>query len=251
MAFLREGSGPVLVLIPGLGCDHRLWQPVARTLAERYTVVHPRTWGAGSIRAAAERVVSVLDAVGARRAAVAGLSMGGYVTFELLRDHAERLWAAALVDTTPFGDTPERRSKRDQVLRLIDRGEFDAVLSTYAESVLAPANAHDPLRDLLVEMGRSVGAEAFARDVAAIRDRGHYEDVLPAIRVPTLFACGELDVLTPPDLARRAAARVAGARVAVVPGAGHMTPIEAPQELARILAEFLDEAAPGAQGREP
>ena len=240
-----------MVLIPGLGCDHRLWQPVGRRLAGRYTVIYPQTWGTGSIRAAAEGVVSVLDAVGARKAAVAGLSMGGYVTFELLRSHAERLWAAALVDTTPFGDTPERRSKRDQVLRLIERGEFDTVLGTYAESVLAPHNARGPLRDLIADMARAIGPEAFARDVAAIRDRGHYEDVLPSVRVPTLFASGELDGLTPPELARRAAERVPGARVAVVPGAGHMTPIEAPEPLAQILSDFLDQTAPSAGSREP
>ncbi len=251
MDFAREGSGPVVVLIPGLGCDHRLWQPVGRRLARQYTVVYPQTWGTGSIRAAAEGVVSVLDAVGARKAAVAGLSMGGYVTFELLRHHPGRLWAAALVDTTPFGDTPERRSKRDQVLRLIERGEFDTVLGTYAESVLAPHNARGPLRDLLVNMGRAVGPEAFARDVAAIRDRGDYEDVLTSIRVPALFVSGELDKLTPPEVARRAAERVPGARVAVIPGAAHMTPIEAPQELARILSDFLDQTAPGAENREP
>ena len=251
MEFAREGSGPVVVLIPGLGCDHRLWQPVGRRLADRYTVVYPRTWGTGSIRAAARSVVSSLDALGEREAAVAGLSMGGYVAFELLREHGERFWAAALVDTTPFGDTPDRRAKRDQVLRLIQQGEFDAVLGAYAESVLAPHHARGPLRDLLVDMGRSVGPEAFARDVAAIRDRGHYEDVLPAIRVPTLFVSGELDGLTPPELARRAADRVPGARVAVVPGAGHMPPIEAPEPLARILSEFLEQSAPNARNREP
>ena len=246
MRFETQGSGKPLVLIPGLGCDSRVWKPVGDVLCDRFLVIHPRSWGQGSLRKAALGVSGVLQELGLGQAFVAGLSMGGYITFELLRHHPERVIAAALVDTTAFGDTPDRTTKRNRVLELIRQGRFDSVLDTYAGSVLAPHNARGPLRDLILDMGRRLGPSTFAADVAAIRDRGSYEDVLRSARVPLLFVSGQMDALTPPDLARSMASLAGDGRAATVPGAGHMTPIEAPAEVARVLREFF-----AAHGGEP
>ncbi len=243
MRFETQGSGRPLVLIPGLGCDSRAWRPVGEILSDGFLVIHPHSWGRGSLREAALGVSGVLQELGLGQAFVAGLSMGGYITFELLRHHPERVIAAALVDTTAFGDTPDRTAKRNRVLELIREGRFDAVLDTYAGSVLAPRNTRGPLRDLILDMGRSLGPRTFAADVMAIRDRGTYEDVLASARAPLLFVSGELDALTPPDLARDMASRARDGRAVVVPGAGHMTPIEAPAEVARVLREFFEARA--------
>ncbi len=244
MDAIVEGNGPVLVLVPGLGCDERLWRPVGQLLAPEWRVVYPRVWGAGSLREAAARIVGVLDELGAPSAFVAGLSMGGYITFELLRHWPRRVAAAALVDTTAFGDTPERRAKREQVLELIRRGAFDQVLRTFAASVLAPYHLGGPLEDLVVEMGTAVGPEAFARDVAAIRDRGSYEDVLERCDRPLLFLAGADDALTPPEVAREMAARARNGRWARVSRAGHLAPLENPDETAKHLREFFSTCAP-------
>jgi len=234
-----QGAGPVLVLIPGLGCDDHLWLPVGERLAREFRVVYPSVWGRGSLGRAAEELVEVLDRIEAPRAFVAGLSMGGYITFELLRRRPDRIAAAALVDTTAFGDTPERRAKRDQVLDLIRRGGFEQVLEAFAASVLAPYHRDGSLRDLVVEMGRAVGPEAFAADVAAIRDRGSYEDVLEQADLPLLFAAGEDDDLTPPEVAERMSRMARQARHAVIPRAGHLSPLENPDATARVLGEFF------------
>ncbi len=249
MRFETQGSGKPLVLIPGLGCDSRVWEPVGEILSDRFLVIHPCSWGQGNLREAALGVSRVLQELGVEQAFVAGLSMGGYITFELLRNHPERVIAAALVDTTAFGDTPDRTARRNRVLELIRQGRFDSVLDTYAGSVLAPANARGPLRDLILDMGRHMGPRAFAADVAAIRDRGSYEDVLASARVPLLFVSGEMDTLTPPDLARDMAARARDARAAVIPAAGHMTPIEAPGDVARVLREFFEAQAGATETR--
>jgi len=243
MDFQREGQGPAVVLLPGLGCDERLWQPVGERLRSRFTVIHPRTWGGTSLPEAAAELAALLDQAAGGRAAVAGLSMGGYLAFELLRQTPEKIWAAALVDTTAFPDDEARAAKRRQVLRLIRDGRFPEVLRAFAESVLADGrSAGSATFDLVLAMGQAVGAEAFAAGVGAILRRGEYADVLRLLRVPTLFLCGEADALTPPEAARRMAAEVPGARVRIVPGAGHLTPLEKPEETAKILESFLTDA---------
>lgn len=241
----QVGNGPVVVLIPGLGCDGRLWSPVTSTLRDRFTVVTPEVWRSGSLAEAAARVVSILDELGVDRVGVAGLSMGGYITFELLRRWPQKIRAAAVLDSTPFPDAPERAEKRRQTLRLLHDGGFEPVLAAFAESVLAPQNAGSgSAKDLLLTMARGVGADAYARCLNAILERGSYEEVLRLLRVPILFIVGEQDSLTPPEVARSAAAHVPGAKVAIIPDSGHMTPLEAPAAVAELLGGFFDRHLP-------
>lgn len=241
MEYSKEGCGFPLFLLPGLGCDDRLWRPVGALLRDRFTLFYPRTWGRASLPEAAVELADLLDDAAGGSAAVAGLSMGGYLALELLRLAPEKVRAVALVDTTAFADDPERAAKRRQVLRLIGAGQFPEVLGAFAASVLAPSHAAEgPALDLVLTMGRDLGPQVFAAGVEAILRRIPYEDVLELIRVPTLILCGEHDVLTPPEVARRMAAQVPGARLEIVPGAGHLAPLENPAPVARALAESLD-----------
>jgi len=243
MEFQREGKGPPVFLLPGLGCDERLWRPVGEQLRGRFTVVYPQTWGRASLPETATELVALLDTVAGGRAAVAGVSMGGYLTFELLRQAPEKVWAAALVDTTAFPDAEDRAATRRQVLRLIREGRYPEVLRAFAESVLpAGRGAGNPTFDLVLSMGEELGPEVFAAGVTAILQRGDYSDVLRLVRVPTLFLCGEADALTPPAVSRRMAGEVPGARVEVVPGAGHLAPLEVPGRTAAALGTFFDGA---------
>ncbi len=233
-----DGDGPCVVLLPGLGCDHRLWQPVGDRLARRFRVVYPETWGRDSLAASAHRVARVLDRLGVQVAGVCGLSMGGYVAFELLRHHPERIRAVVLADTTSGGDDAARQAKRRQVLDLIGQGRFAAVLDAYVDSVLGPA-AVDRVKQTLLAMGRAVGPDAFAADVEAILHRRPYREELRRIRVPALFLAGEHDALTPPPLLGRMADEVPGSQRAVIPGSGHMTPLENPDAVWEALDRFL------------
>jgi pimeloyl-ACP methyl ester carboxylesterase len=245
MKFQRTGDGPAVVLIPGLACDSRLWAAVASRLEDRFALIVPETWHCSSLSEAADGVAGVVTETGTAPAGVAGLSMGGYITFELLRRWPQKIRAAVLLDSTPYPDPPDRAEKRQQVLRLIGEGGFEPVIASFAKSVLSPLNAdRSPARSLLLTMAREMGTEVYAQCVRAILERGSYEDVLRTVRVPLLFLAGEYDALTPPDVARVAAAQVPGARMEVVPGAGHMTPLEAPEVVAQLLGDFFGRLLP-------
>jgi pimeloyl-ACP methyl ester carboxylesterase len=222
---------------------------VGDRLRDRFTLIYPETWGRTSLRQTATDLASLLDEVAGGRAAVAGVSMGGYLTFELLRQAPEKVSAAALVDTTAFADDEERVVKRHQVLRLIREGRYPEVLRAFAESVLpAGRSAESQELEQVLAMGRTLGAQAFAAGLTAILQRGQYTDVLRLLRVPILFLCGEADALTPPAVARRMAAEVPGARVEIVPGAGHLTPLEDPERTAATLRSFFEGALAGRTG---
>lgn len=243
MEYEREGSGPPLIFLPGLGCDTRMWRQVGRTLSDRFTVVHPQTWNQGSIPAASQGLAHLMDELDVEWTGLAGLSMGGYMAFECVRQWPEKIRAVAFLDTTAFADTPDRVSKRRHVLQLLQAGHFEEVLETFVASVLAPTHCGDgPISDLMRAMGRDLGPEVFAADVEAILNRGSYEDVLRLLRIPTLFVAGEEDALTPPELALQMAAEVPGALVEKIEGAGHMTPLENPERVNQVLRSFFEEA---------
>lgn len=129
------------------------------------------------------------------------------------------------------------------MLRLLEEGEFDRVLDDFVTAVLSPRHAAGgPARDLLNAMARDLGPAAYAQSAAAIASRGSFEDVLALVRVPMLFLTGEHDALTPPEVARRAAAQVPSAHAREISGAGHMTPLEAPEQVASLLGSFFEEA---------
>lgn len=242
MNYRREGEGPPILMLPGLGCDERLWNGVGERLATRFTVIHPQVWGRGSLHTAARQAVAVLEEIAAPRAALAGLSMGGYIGFECLRHWPERFGAAAFLDTTAFPDDPERVAGRNRVLQLLREGRFDEVVDGLIANVLTPEAAAGEAGERARAMAGAVGPEAYAADVEAILNRGGYEDVLSLLRVPTLFLCGSEDAVTPPEVARQMAVRVPGARLEVVPDAGHLTPLERPKHVAGALDAFFAEA---------
>jgi pimeloyl-ACP methyl ester carboxylesterase len=168
--------------------------------------------------------------------------MGGYVAFECMRQWPQHVRAAAFLDTTAFPDTPERTETRHQVLRLLREGMFPRVLDSFIASVLPPSQDGSDSARLLREMAQALGPQTFAADVEAILRRGSFEDVLSQVRVPARFLVGELDTLTPPAVAHRMALEIPGARVDTIAGSGHMTALEAPEVVAKILGDFFAEA---------
>ena len=227
---------PVLLLLPGLLCDGRLWRDQLAALRGVRAVVadltHDETVGAMADRA--------LRAVPPEpRLAVCGLSMGGYVAFEILRRAPGRVARLALFDTSARPDTPEQTRRRRALLALSESGMFRGVTPRLLPQLLAPANLSGPLGPEVMAMAERVGRPAFHRQQRAIMQRPDSRPDLPAIAVTTLVAVGEEDALTPPHLAEEMAAGIPGARLARIPGAGHLPPMETPAAVTDLLRDWL------------
>jgi len=234
------GEGEPLVLVPGLGCDGRLWGPVVDRLTRPYRIIVPRVWEAGSLALAAEWVAEELEAANCPKAWLAGLSMGGYVAFELLRARPDLFRAAALLDTTAYPDEPERREKRLKVLKLLSQGRFEDVLAPFVRSVLWNGGPREALsKETLLRMCHDLGMESYGRSMRGIMNRGDYRDVLQNCVVPMLFLAGEHDTLTPPGVSAKMAATAKKAQAYSIPEAGHMTALENPGAVTFALESFF------------
>lgn len=225
-----------VVLIPGLLASARLYAAQLPELWRRGPVTvadHTRDDSMGAI---ARRIL----ASAAPRFALAGLSMGGYVCLEILRQAPARVAKLALLDTSARADTPEATAQRHAQMALASSGRLGEVVEQQLERTVHPLHRKDPqLRELNRLMAEDVGPEAFLRQQTAIMGRADSRPRLAAIGCPTLVVVGEQDELTPPDRAVELAHGIRGARLVTVPECGHLSTIERPREVTRALLEWL------------
>lgn len=231
-------DAPPLLLLPGLLCDARLWRDqVAALSAQRRCVVADLTLD-DSLEAMAARAIA---AAGASRFALCGLSMGGYVALEVMRQAAPgQVTRLALLDTSARPDTPEQARRRRGLMALTRTGQFRGVTPRLLPQLVHPRHLDGPVGAEVTAMAGRVGRDAFLRQQQAILDRPDSRPDLARIAVPTLVAVGEEDVLTPPALSEEMAAAIPGARLAVLPGCGHLPPMEDPRATTALLAGWLD-----------
>lgn len=237
-----------IVFLPGHLCTGALYAPQIAALAPRgiATQVVMLT-GQDTMAAMAEAVLAQAPP----RFALCGLSMGGYVAFEVMRRAPQRVARLALLDTTTRPDTPERAGLRRSDIARVEEGGIEALLPDLPRRWLHPDRIDDPgWRERVFAMAREVGAGAQRRQACAIFGRQDDRRLLPAIAVPTLVLCGAQDVATPPEVHREMAAAIPGARLEIIEGCGHLSTIEAPDIVRRALDAWLTLGVTGGRSRQ-
>ena len=225
-----------LVLLPGLLCDAALWAPQVAALAD---IAEPRVVDLtrdDDIGAMAARVLAEAPA----RFALAGLSMGGYVSFEVMRRAPERVTHLALLDTSARPDTPERAQVRRDFIALARSGGFRGLTPRLLPQWVHASRMSDPaFVEAVASMTLRVGRDAFIRQQTAILGRPDSRPGLSRIRVPTLVLCGRQDQATPVEVAREIASDIEGARLVVVEECGHLATLERPAEVSAAMRAWL------------
>lgn len=249
---VRGDSGDVILFVHGFPLDHTMWRHQMAGLT-KWKRVAPDLRGMGgastpprasaySMGHYADDLIAVLDQVGARRAVVCGLSMGGYIVFELLRRHPERIRALVLCDTKAESDTAEGRKARDEQAGLAEREGVGAVVDRLLPKLLGKTT-HKAQPELVAEVREVIlrsSVPGFAGALRAMRDRPDSTPDLGGIRVPTLVVGGAEDELIPPAVTQQMATLIPGARYESIKSAGHMAPLEQPLAVGRVLGEFLE-----------
>jgi pimeloyl-ACP methyl ester carboxylesterase len=239
-----------VLYIHGFPLDRTLWRHQLATLTQ-YQRIALDLRGVGdstapadgySMSRYADDIVAVLDALGLDRVIACGLSMGGYIIFDLLRRHSERLRAIVLCDTRAEADGPEARETRDEMARLALAQGTAAVGERLLPRVLSPTTqAEQPeVVDQYRSMVRRVTPEGMVGALRAMRDRPDSTPLLASIRIPTLVMVGTEDQASPPAVAEAMSRAIRGARLSVIPAAGHLSPLEQPLAASRALTDFLD-----------
>lgn len=229
-----SGRAPLL-LLPGLLCTARLWQAQIEELAD---IAQPQVADLtqdDTIGAMAERALAAAPA----RFALAALSMGGYVAFEILRRAPERVTRLALIATSARPDSPERAQQRRRGIAAIGRGRFVGITAQLLPSLVHADHVDGPIGAIVQSMAREVGAEGYLRQQAAILGRPDSGPVLARIDVPTLIVVGEDDRLTPPAQAGAMHAGIADSVLHRLDTCGHLPPLEQSARTSALLREWL------------
>lgn len=225
-----------LVLIPGLLCDAALWAHQSQTLADVADIRIGDTMSADSMEGMAEAVLAAAP----ERFALAGLSMGGYVSLEVMRQAPERVTKLALLDTAAVADDADKRKNRLELIRLAETGKFKGVTPRLLPLFLHPDRLTDePLTGAVMDMAGRVGKDAFLRQQKAILGRIDSRPHLGSIKIPTLVLCGRQDGLTPLERHEEMAAAIPGARLSVIEECGHLATMEQPVAATAMLRDWL------------
>lgn len=226
-----------ILLVPGLVCTAELFGSQLPALWTRGPVIVASTLGGDSMGAIADDILA--DAP--PRFALAGLSMGGYLAFEILRRAPERVERLALLDTSARPDTPEQSERRRGLMARLDSEAFEAVIEPVLRGLPAPARREDEaLFQTNLRMARAVGADGFRRQTRAIIGRPDSRPDLAGITIPALVLVGDQDAVTPPEIAREMADAIPGARLSIIPDSGHVSTLEQPEAITQALLDWLD-----------
>jgi YbgC/YbaW family acyl-CoA thioester hydrolase len=247
LAIESRGNGPAVLFLHGFPLDRTMFRHQLDTLSGfRRIALDLRGMGQSdapdlgySMSTYAEDVMAVLDALGEERVVVCGLSLGGYVAFELVRRFRHRVRGLILMDTRAEADSVEGRKARDTLIgRVRELGPIaaaEAMLPRFFASTV-PEETIQRVRELILRtpVAGIVGA------LTAMRERPDSTSILPTlVGVPTLVLVGRDDIITPPAIAQAMASVIPEARLVEIPGAGHLPSIEQPVPTTRAILKFL------------
>lgn len=232
-----EGAIPV-VMVPGLNCTARV-----------YAQQLPALWQFGPVQIADHRrgnsmagiAKAILDTAPPHFALV-GFSMGGYISLEILRQAKERVLKLALVDTAAAADRPDQTEKRLKNIALTREGK-----TAEREEALWPLLVHESrlndeaIRAVVKEMHQETGSEVYINQQTAIMGRADARPLLAELKMETLIVVGDSDQLTPPAAAEEMHELIAGSRLDIIPNCGHMSTLERPDRVTKLLVEWLAE----------
>ena len=225
-----------LLFVPGLLCSARLFDAQIAALAPAneievadHTTADTMTDVAQAILAQAPEAFTLI-----------GLSMGGYISFEILRQAPERVRRVALLDTQARADTDDIIAHRRRLLDVADRDGAVAVQRELLPRLIRQDRiGEQPLTSEILTMAEEVGEAGFRNQTHAIMGRPDSRDMLGTIACPTLIIVGDQDILTPPDRSREMADRIEGAELRIIRDCGHLSTMEAPDAVNRILMDWL------------
>ncbi|HEX2971050.1 MAG TPA: alpha/beta hydrolase [Tepidisphaeraceae bacterium] len=251
--YTEQGRGLPLVLIHGFPFDGHMWDAQLAALSDRYRVIIPDVPGFGQSRAErpysivtlADDLHTLLTQIKALPCVWGGLSMGGYISFAYVTRYPTDLEGLILVDTKCEADDSQAKQNRMKTIETARTAGPKAIADQMLPKLLAPETLHNKPQVVqkLRAMMEASSPDAIEYASLAMRDRRDYGDELPSIPVSTLVLVGDADVLSPPPVATAMCARIPRSEVVLIRNAGHMSPMEQPEQVNAAIRQFLDRLA--------
>lgn len=249
IAYEERGKGTPLVLLHGFPLHRAMWEPQIAALSGSSRVIAPDLRGHGESEAPpwiysmdiyADDVRALLDHLAIDKAVICGFSMGGYIALHFYRKYGNRVSGLLLADTRPQPDTPEGKTGRFNTAKKAEKEGAGAIADMMIPKLLS---AEGQKRSELVQKVRkiieSTPVRGICGDLAAMAERSDSVPLLSEISVPTLIVVGEQDGLTPPADSKLMAEKIRGAKMEMIPEAGHMSNLEQPERFNKAVEGFL------------
>ena len=251
--YLEAGSGWPVVLLHAFPLSADMWRPQLERVPEGRHFIAPDLRGFGpdapppagtdkvTLDDMAGDVGLLLDHLEIETAVIGGLSMGGYVTFALFRTDPDRFSGMILADTKAEADTPAGREGRRKMIEVAHaRGAAGVAGAMLPKLLGATSNATRPaLLPQVRQMIEGQRVECIVAAIEAMMARPDSTPDLPRISCPALVVVGDEDELTPPADAEKMQNHISRSRLVVLPEAGHLSNLEAPDGFTLAVSDFL------------
>lgn len=230
-----------LVMLPGLLCNAELFRPQINHFQASRDIVIPNLSNADSMEGLAAEVLNSAPPT----FALAGLSMGGIVSFEILRQAPHRVERLALLDTAPEAEHDKHREARQQHIKAVQEGGLEylewLIMTNFFPRYVAESRLADNiLQQCVKDMLRDIGVDGFLFQSRALMHRKDSWQTIDSISVPTLVLCGDEDVMCKPKVHQAMAERIEGAELTIVPKCGHLSTLEKPDNVIRSMERWLE-----------
>ena len=227
-----------LLFLPGMMCDARLYGPQMDAVSHQRAVM----LAPFGLHETVEAIAADVLAHAPPRFALAGLSMGGIVAMEVIRQASERVTRLALLDTNPKAEAPAIAERREPQIAKVRAGGLRAVMRDEMKpNYLTDGPNMGAILDLCMAMAETVGPEAFIAQSRALQSRPDQQETLRGVTVPTLILCGEDDALCPLHRHTLMHELVPGSTLSVIKAAGHLPTLEQPDATNEALATWLNQ----------
>lgn len=226
-----------LVLLPGMMCDARLFAPQIAALSGQRPILSAPIGACDTVEALAAEVLSYAPP----RFAIAGLSMGGIVAMEVLRQAPDRVCGLALLDTNPLAEKERIKARRQPQIDAVLGGQLRAVMAEEMKpNYLTDGPNRSAILDLCMEMATDLGPEVFANQSKALRDRPDQSATLRAYNGAALVLCGREDTLCPVSRHELMHSLMPQSRFEIIEDAGHLPTLEQPERTTAALTRWLE-----------
>ena len=225
-----------LVLLPGMMCDARLFAPQINALSGVHPIHCAPIGGHDTVGALAAEVLAHAPP----RFALAGLSMGGIVAMEVLRQAPDRVEKIALLDTNARAETDAVKTRREPQIKAVREGRLrDIMRDEMKPNYLTDGPNRGAILDLCMAMAESLGPDVFIRQSRALQSRPDQSETLRHADIPALILCGRDDALCPVERHEYMAGLMPDAAFQIIENAGHLPTLEQPEETTKALQDWL------------
>ncbi|MVO17593.1 alpha/beta fold hydrolase [Parasedimentitalea huanghaiensis] len=227
-----------LLLLPGMMCDARLFQPQIDALSGRIPLITAPIGNHDTMQALAEEILNYAPP----HFAMAGLSMGGILAMEVLRQAPDRVDRIGLLDTNPLAEIPEVQARRAPQIKAAKNGELRRIMRDEMKpNYLADGPNMGAILDLCMAMATDLGPDVFINQSCALRDRPDQCDTLRQFERPALVLCGREDKLCPVERHEMMHKLLPNSRLQIIDGAGHLPTLEQPEITTAALIRWLED----------